>query len=869
MNGSTKRLVRRLSCLAPVLLFATVYAEIAYADAVNVLAWNITGGQLSGNATNQAIISTIFSQEDADVLLLSETGRGASEIAAVLDGTYTLVASSGDGQDIWVRNSGRFSVDPESTGSWSVSQGAFTQDGVWAELVDDQSEQPLFLYNVHLPIPENFQNGGAELEFNNTAQQQGICDIIGQMEADASNGIVIIGGDFNDVGLAENESVIDYLTGMGVLNAVPGCSSTEIAMTEVVNVDVTHILGTGGPDLYSNASTMSANAIGFGQHGYVTTTVALSNCDLKLTNGQIFTFDQSNLTVNSLTITDNTIQLVGAAADAATDCSNEIDLEGRVVIPGLNDNHAHWMGRVDNPGNQVSEMENAYSWQDTIRILNEAIEIQNVPTVEGGVAAARNFLTSLRGINTFQLAENSKPDLATLDQVDRPVLLAFGFQGTDAVANTAARTYFENRGVSVGADGSIDGTAAAGALAADESAADRQRSYIDLNRWAASLGLTTVMSFDRNPLDDPEILELYENGTAFTRLRIGINGGYAELDEISNDPKDDMIKLTHIGEFCAFCVFGQGPSAGFGEFSIAMAAAGVSHHQHMISNDAEVDAYLSAWEITNAVVPITDLRWLASHVFTIGAADMARLAALGGGLAIQSQAAGFANAIGNGQSFRAVYDSGLPISAGTDGGNCCAINPWRAIYYFVAGIDDSGVQRVATEDTVTVMEAIEMYTMGSAWDTFDEDKLGSLESGKFADLFVLNVDPFAIEANGQLEALREVASVLTIVNGDIVYSDGLVDCNGSSAMWFREVAGDNCLGSDAGDDDGGAGGDDGGTGGDGGGTGDDAGGDGGTTVAASSSGGGSVGYLLLFSLALLMIYRNRLDLTLEANQRRA
>jgi predicted amidohydrolase YtcJ len=847
-----------------------VYVEFAYADAVNILAWNITGGQLSGNATNQEIISTIFSQEDADVLLLSETGRGASEIAAVLDGTYTLVASSGDGQDIWVRDSGRFSVDPESTGSWSVSQGAFTQDGVWAELTDAQSQQPLFLYNVHVPIPENFQNGGAELEFNNTAQQQGICDIIGQMETDASNGIVIIGGDFNDVGLAENESVIEYLTGTGVLNAVPGCSSTNIGMTEAVSVDVTHILGTGAAELYSNSSAMSANAVGFGQHGYVTTTVALNNCDLKLTNGRIFTFDQSDSEVNSLTIIDDTIQLIGAAADAATDCSNEIDLEGRVVIPGLIDNHAHWMGRVDNAGNQVSEMENAYSWQDTVRILNEAIDIQNVPAVEDGVAVAQNFLTSLRGINTFQLAENSKPDLATLDQVDRPVLLAFGFQGTDAVANTAARTFFENRGINVGADGSINGTAAAAALAADESASDRQRSYIDLNRWAASVGLTTVMSFDRNPLDDPEIVELYENGTAFTRLRIGINGGYAELDDISNDPKDDMIKLTHIGEFCAFCVFGQGPGAGFGEFSIAMAAAGVSHHQHMISNDAEVDAYLSAWEVTNAVTPITDLRWLASHVFTIGAADMSRLAALGGGLAIQSQASGFANAIGNGQSFRAVYDSGLPVSAGTDGGNCCAINPWRAIYYFVAGIDDSGVQRVATEDTVTVMEAIDMYTMGSAWDTFDEDKLGSLESGKFADLSVLNIDPFAIEANGQLEALREVASVLTIVSGDIVYSDGLVNCNGSSAMWFRDVAGDSCLGGDAGGDDGGAGGDGGDAGGDDGDSdGGGAGGDGGTTVAASSSGGGSVGYLLLFSFALLMIYRKRLDQTLEANQTRA
>jgi len=199
-----------------------VSVKSAQADSVKLLAWNVTGGSLPGNAANQAIVSTVLGQEDADIILLSETGRGSSEITAILDGSYTLVAASGDGQDIWVRDTGRFSVDATSTGSWSVSQGAFTQDGVWAEVVDDQSEQRLFVYNVHLPIPENFQNSGAMLEFNNAAQQQGICDIISQMERDADSGIVVIGGDFNDIGLAQDESVIDYLTGTGVLAAVPG-----------------------------------------------------------------------------------------------------------------------------------------------------------------------------------------------------------------------------------------------------------------------------------------------------------------------------------------------------------------------------------------------------------------------------------------------------------------------------------------------------------------------------------------------------------------------------------------------------------------------------------------------------------------------
>ncbi len=270
-------LVRRLSFLAPALLFSTASVETARADSVKILAWNITGAAVAEDATNLEIAATIFSREDADVVLLSETRRAATEIAGVLDATYTLAASSSDGQDIWVRDTGRFSVDQESTGSWSVRGRRGTQDGVWAELVDDRSDQRLFLYNVHLPIPDNFRNREADLEVNNRGQQQGICDIIVQMEGDAGNGIVIIGGDFNDVGLADEESVIDYLRGTGTLAAVPGCGSTDIAMTDAVRVDVTHILGTGDAELYTDASSMSAGDVGFGQHGYVTINVALAD----------------------------------------------------------------------------------------------------------------------------------------------------------------------------------------------------------------------------------------------------------------------------------------------------------------------------------------------------------------------------------------------------------------------------------------------------------------------------------------------------------------------------------------------------------------------------------------------------------------
>ena len=81
-----KNLLRRLASLAPVSLIVLANVGTAQADSIKILAWNITGAALSGNATNQEIVSTIFSQEDADVILLSETRRAGDQIVNLLDG---------------------------------------------------------------------------------------------------------------------------------------------------------------------------------------------------------------------------------------------------------------------------------------------------------------------------------------------------------------------------------------------------------------------------------------------------------------------------------------------------------------------------------------------------------------------------------------------------------------------------------------------------------------------------------------------------------------------------------------------------------------------------------------------------------------
>ena len=103
--------------------------QVANADPVKLLDWNITGNQLNGNSTNQNAAIAIFGSEDADIITLQETSSGADEIASILSVDYQLAIAL-DGQEIWVRNSGRFEI--ESTGSWAGSCNNIKLDGAMA-----------------------------------------------------------------------------------------------------------------------------------------------------------------------------------------------------------------------------------------------------------------------------------------------------------------------------------------------------------------------------------------------------------------------------------------------------------------------------------------------------------------------------------------------------------------------------------------------------------------------------------------------------------------------------------------------------------------------------------------------------------------
>jgi len=71
------------------------------------------------------------------------------------------------------------------------------------------------------------------------------------------------------------------------------------------------------------------------------------------------------------------------------------------------------------------------------------------------------------------------------------------------------------------------------------------------------------------------------------------------------------------------------------------------------------------------------------------------------------------------------------------------------------------------EESVTVDEALRMYTVNAAYASFEEDEKGSIEIGKRADFTILSADPYEVSA----ETIKDVKVVMTIVDGKTPIED--------------------------------------------------------------------------------------------------
>ncbi|WP_296405527.1 amidohydrolase [Psychrobacter sp.] len=171
------------------------------------------------------------------------------------------------------------------------------------------------------------------------------------------------------------------------------------------------------------------------------------------------------------------------------------------------------------------------------------------------------------------------------------------------------------------------------------------------------------------------------------------------------------------------------------------------------------------------------MRWAIDHGETINDETLREIKRLNGGISVQDRMAYageyFVERYGAQEAkttppIKKIYDMGIPLGSGTDGTRVASYNPWISLYWMTTGKTVGGMQLYDKDNLLDRDDALEVYTSGSAWFSNEEDVKGTLEPGKYADFALLSDDYFTVPE----EKIKTIESVLTVVDGNIVYGAG-------------------------------------------------------------------------------------------------
>ena len=523
---------------------------------------------------------------------------------------------------------------------------------------------------------------------------------------------------------------------------------------------------------------------------------------LALVNGRIYTMNPTNAVVTSVTIRNGRILSAGNTAPPAGANTRVIDLRGRTVVPGLIEAHIHSVSLANRPGYHTI-LENTA----TIREIQEALAARRRDVPAG------QWITSMGGWHPNQWAEHRHPTLKELDEAvpDRPVLLYERFTGP-CVTNSAGKAFFDAADaapkvhpdigpVNVSGTGVIAAAGFGGGgpssfalfhLRRLQTFDDKKRSTLDAMNYSTSVGLTAhldqVLFPTPGPLHPSQILSnldqyrMYDSWIALHRERRTTVRLQMNFLQNQNDPAlpelkerlrnqfqffgDDMLMTGSIGEWAAPLNSG----AVWREAQRLVAQAGW-RNENSVQNLAGLTQVVDAYEAVNKEFDITKLRWMVHHVPEVNADLLNRLRALGCGV----QMSAFRWVTSNnpktvvGPPFKTIVNHGIQVGMHGDGVHIAPLNPWPHIYFAVTGVNSFG-DKVNGDQQLTREEALRMFTRGNSWFLRMEDRIGTIEPGKLADLVVLDRDYFTVpEAD-----IRKVRSVLTVVDGKIVHNSGVL-----------------------------------------------------------------------------------------------
>src|SRR5580704_11625476 len=528
--------------------------------------------------------------------------------------------------------------------------------------------------------------------------------------------------------------------------------------------------------------------------------------DLIITNAKIWTVDKSEPNAQAVAMLGDRIAAVGSNAEIDAwrgPHSQVIDAGGKLLLPGFNDSQVHFVSG----GIQLDsvDLKNAASPQEFARPIGErAKQTPRNEWIVGGNWDETKW--NPPNIPVKELIDSLTPDTPVfVTRYDGHMGLANSL--ALRLAGITAKTPDPPGGMIV-RDAQGNPTGALKDAAMDYldkvipplSHEQRLKAVKRALAHAALLGVTSVQNMNPDYEDIAVYSELLQRGELTTRiyaapyimnvddqtkigirhafggpyLRIGAVKAYADgslgsgtayffdpfIDQSGNHGllsdqmqpvslmRDRMMKADSAGlQICTHAIGDQGISMILDIYAEVTKAHGdtdrrlrIEHAQHMAAKDFDRFAQLHVIASVQPYHAIDDGRFAESHI--------------GHDRASRTYA------------FRTFLDHGVRLAFGTDW-EVAPLDPVLGLHAAVtrATLDGKNPNGWFPEQKLTVAEAVEAYTMGSAYAEFQEKEKGSITPGKLADMVLLSDDIFTIAP----ASIRDVKALKTIVGGKLVW----------------------------------------------------------------------------------------------------
>ena len=538
----------------------------------------------------------------------------------------------------------------------------------------------------------------------------------------------------------------------------------------------------------------------------------MSAPDIILQRGLFTTLDRSNPTASAVAIKDGVFTAVGSDSDVmklAGPSTKVIDLKGRRVLPGLIDNHLHII-RGGLNFNMELRWDGVRSLADAMAMLKKQVAITPPP----------QWVRVIGGFTEHQFAEKRLPTIDELNATapDTPVFILHLYDR--AILNAAAlravgytKDTPEPPGGEIVRDpkGNPTGlllakpnanilyaTLAKGPRLPFDYQVNSTRHFMrELNRLGVTGAIDAGGGFQNYPDDYAVIQKLSDEGQLTIRL------AYNLFTQKPKGEKQDFLNWTSASKYKQGTDYFRHNGAGemlvfsaadFEDFRVArpdmppeMEGELEEVVRVLVQNkwpwrlhatyDETISRALDVFEKVNRDMPLDGLHWFFDHAETISDRSIDRIAALGGGIAVQHRMAYqgeyFVERYGAAAAeatppVKKILNRGAKLSAGTDATRVASYNPWVALSWLVTGRTVGGLRITPQRNCLDRETALRMWTENVTWFSNEEGRKGRIEVGQFADLIVPDRDYFSCAEHD----IADITSDLTVVGGKIVYGSG-------------------------------------------------------------------------------------------------